>query len=120
LCHLKTLPNRKIINNIFEFKAKNAIRVTYSSFCYKNKNNFVIQCFMHNLIISNVLNEESDAKKHVGSKEKLAFAEFRVLYLWLVKHRTGHRPNMKTSFIPFAATYYVTLNHCSSLINFSM
>jgi len=74
---------------------------------------------MHNLIISNVLNEESDAKKHAGSKEKLAFAEFRVLYLRPVKYRTGRRPNMKTSFIPFAATC-VTLSHCSSLINFSM
>ena len=46
-------------------------------FVTKNKNYFVIQCFMHNLIISNVLDEESDAKKQVGSKEKLAFAEFR-------------------------------------------
>jgi hypothetical protein len=89
-------------------------------FVTKNKNYFVIQCFMHSLIISSVLDEESDAKKHVGSKEKLAFAEFRVLYLRLVKHRTGCRPNVKISFTPFAATFYVTLSHCSSLVNFSM
>ena len=35
---------------------------------------------MYNLIISNVLDEGSHAKKHIGSKEKLAFVEFRVLY----------------------------------------
>jgi hypothetical protein len=74
---------------------------------------------MHNLIISNVLDEESDAKKYVGNKEKLPFVEFRVLYLRPIKHRTGRRPNMKTSFTPFAATYYVTLSHCCSLVNFS-
>jgi hypothetical protein len=89
-------------------------------FVINNKNYLVIQCSMHNLIISNVLVEESDAKKHIGSKEKLAFAEFRVLYLRPVKHRTGCRPNMKTSFTPFAATCYVTLSLCSSLVNFSM
>jgi len=46
-------------------------------FVTKNKNYFVIQYLMHNLIISNVLDEDSDAKKHIGSKEKLAFAEFK-------------------------------------------
>jgi len=51
---------------------------------------------MYNVIIINVLDEESDAKKHIGSKEKLAFAELRVLYLRLVKHRAGCRQNMKT------------------------
>ena len=89
-------------------------------FVTKNKNYFVIQCFMHNLIISNVLDEESGAKKYAGSKEKLAFAEFRVLYFRPVKHRTGRRKNMKTSFTPFAATYYGTFSHCSSPVNFSM
>jgi hypothetical protein len=72
--------------------------------CDKNKNNFVVQRYMHNLIVSSMLDEESDAKKRIGNKEKLAFAEFRVLYLKPVKHRTGRRPNLTTSFTPFAAT----------------
>jgi len=120
VCYLKTLPDGKITNGLFEFNAKKILLGSPTLvFVTKNKNYFVIQCFMHNLIISNMQGAESDAKEH-GSKEKLAFAEFRALYLRHVKHRTGRRPNMETSFTPFAATYYVTLSHCSSFVNFLM
>jgi hypothetical protein len=34
----------------------------------KNKNYFVTQCYMHNLMVSSMVDEESDAKKCIGNK----------------------------------------------------